>query len=97
MDELIPIIVDDKTALDLQNWCYTHKKNCTRGPSHASEDNDTLNMGIMGSPCVDYSMWGQRLGYEGKSVPAFLTMTPSYTQPMNMCDVCCFLSAQLKP
>ena len=51
MEELVPIIVSNRKHMNMDNWCYVHKRHCKRGPSEPSAS-DELNIGIMGSPCV---------------------------------------------
>lgn len=52
LEELIPLIVNDDVTLNRVNWCYTHQKNCMRGPVLPSNSNDELNTALMGSPCT---------------------------------------------
>ena len=52
MDELIPLILDDKVILNQVNWCFAHKQNCVRGPLFETEHRDELNLLLLGSPCV---------------------------------------------
>lgn len=69
-DELKEIIMSSTVILKSHTHCYRHNKECMRFPTTFG---DALKLMLLGSPCVDWTGWGDQLGLEGKTMKAFLT------------------------
>ena len=66
------ILFPESVKLHECDFCYKHKKMCRRLPYAGKSDELTLL--VAGSPCPDYSSFGQHAGQVGKTGHLFVIL-----------------------